>query len=388
MNEYTITTQTPSESNRRDRDGLHKRRGVWHYKLKIAGRWREVSTRTTKYQEARKIRHEALEAQKNGQLPTDMAKWPFAKAATEWLASRTNLVSPNTYRTDKERLVQLLKIFNQRRLCDITGGDVRAYQVTRAGMVGSRTINLETKVLRMILRSVKLWARFADDYKPLPENKRGPGRALSSEEENRLFDVASKNPNWVAAYYAALIAANTTARGCEIKGLRLSDVDLISRIMTIRRVTTKTDAGCRVIPLNDAASWALARLLERAPLLGAAEPEHYLFPAKIWRRKENQVKNGIGYNPTAPVRSWANAWGKLTKAAGLPGLRFHDLRHHSITRMAEAGVPEQTLMSIAGHVSREMLEHYSHIRMKAKREAVATLEPPKPPGQQSPLAVN
>jgi hypothetical protein len=31
-------------------------------------------------------------------------------------------------------------------------------------------------------------------------------------------------------------------------------------------------------------------------------------------------------------------------------------------------------MAIAGHVSREMLEHYSHIRMNAKREAVAALD--------------
>ena len=64
----------------------------------------------------------------------------------------------------------------------------------------------------------------------------------------------------------------------------------------------------------------------------------------------------------------------LTRVAGLKGLRFHDLRHHAITRLAEAGVPEQTLMAIAGHVSREMLEHYSHIRMQAKRQAVAAIE--------------
>jgi hypothetical protein len=31
-------------------------------------------------------------------------------------------------------------------------------------------------------------------------------------------------------------------------------------------------------------------------------------------------------------------------------------------------------MAIAGHVSREMLEHYSHVRMQAKREAVAALD--------------
>jgi hypothetical protein len=33
-----------------------------------------------------------------------------------------------------------------------------------------------------------------------------------------------------------------------------------------------------------------------------------------------------------------------------------------------------TIMGIAGHVSKEMLPHYSHIRMQAKREAVAKLE--------------
>jgi intergrase/recombinase len=46
--------------------------------------------------------------------------------------------------------------------------------------------------------------------------------------------------------------------------------------------------------------------------------------------------------------------------------------------MAEGGVPEQALMAIAGHVSKEMLEHYSHIRMEAKRAAVEVLDKIKP----------
>ncbi len=389
MNKHTITTQTPSESNRRDRDGLHKRRGVWHYKLKIAGRWRETSTRTTNYREARKIRQQALQAQEEGRLPNDMAKWPFEKAAGQWLAGREKLVAHQTHRIDKERLNALLKVFGGRRLCDITDNDVRTYQIRRLDQVGPRTINLDIKVLRMVLRSAKLWSRIADDYKPLAENKRGPGRALSPEEEKRLFEIASSNPQWDVAYYAALVAANTTARGCEIKGLRRSDVDLISRTMTIRRASTKTDAGCRVIPLNDTASWALARLMERARLLGATEQEHYLFPSFRFRYTKEGKPKGTGYDPTAPMQTWRSAWRSLTKKAELPGLRFHDLRHHSITRMAEAGVPEQTLMSIAGHVSREMLEHYSHIRMQAKRDAVAALEPAKPPtqDQEAPVAV-
>lgn len=53
--------------------------------------------------------------------------------------------------------------------------------------------------------------------------------------------------------------------------------------------------------------------------------------------------------------------------------RFHDLRHTALTKMAEAGVPERVMMALAGHLSRAMLERYSHVRMKAKREAVETM---------------
>ena len=68
----------------------------------------------------------------------------------------------------------------------------------------------------------------------------------------------------------------------------------------------------------------------------------------------------------------------MSKAAGLGGLRFHDLRHHAITELAESQTSDETIMAIAGHVSRKMLERYSHIRMTAKRNAVAALSSSKP----------
>jgi len=60
--------------------------------------------------------------------------------------------------------------------------------------------------------------------------------------------------------------------------------------------------------------------------------------------------------------------------AALRGLRFHDLRHQAITEMAETGASDATLMAIAGHMSRRMMEHYSHVRMAAKRTALDKLE--------------
>jgi hypothetical protein len=102
---------------------------------------------------------------------------------------------------------------------------------------------------------------------------------------------------------------------------------------------------------------AAARMFERADLLGHTEPEHYLWPTCQWSR----------YDATNPMLKWDTAWRALRDAADLPGLRFHDLRHTVITELAEMGVADHVLESISGHLSRRMLEHYSHIRIDAKR---------------------
>src|SRR5262245_42530136 len=80
------------------------------------------------------------------------------------------------------------------------------------------------------------------------------------------------------------------------------------------------------------------------------------------------------YDPTKPMLQWDTAWRALRDGAGLQGLRFHDLRHTVITELAEMGVADHVLESISGHLSRRMLEHYSHIRIDAKRQALDALD--------------
>ena len=54
-------------------------------------------------------------------------------------------------------------------------------------------------------------------------------------------------------------------------------------------------------------------------------------------------------------------------------MRFHDLRHHLITELCESGTSEQTIKTIAGHVSQRILDRHSHIRLDAKRQALEAL---------------
>jgi integrase len=135
----------------------------------------------------------------------------------------------------------------------------------------------------------------------------------------------------------------------------------MEKTLSIRK--SKTEAGERVIPLNADAWSTILSLYRRSQGLGEVRPEHYVFPAC----------EGSHFDPARPVASWRTAWRNLRKTAGLPSLRFHDLRHHAITELAESQASDSTVMAIAGHVSPKMLAHYSHVRLQAKRSALDSL---------------
>ena len=124
---------------------------------------------------------------------------------------------------------------------------------------------------------------------------------------------------------------------------------------------SKTEGGeGRTIPLSP----DLLKALERHALwyearFGRIEPELYLFPSG----KANHL------DPTKPVTTIKTSWRNVRRKAGVKG-RLHDSRHTLVTELAESGAGDQTIKDIAGHVSPQMLKHYSHIRMKAKRDAL------------------
>lgn len=151
--------------------------------------------------------------------------------------------------------------------------------------------------------------------------------------------------------------------------------------------------------------------------MGSREPDHFLFP--LFRSKHTRLsaeQRGSGFDPTRHQKTWRSAWRSLRKAAAqqasdlavraanqadaspeaaegqhrkaaapFVGLRFHDLRHCAITKLAESEASDQTIMSIAGHLDRKMLEHYSHIRNAAKRKAVEGIRSYQPE-EMAPLA--
>src|SRR5215470_2715654 len=212
-------------------------------------------------------------------------------------------------------------------------------------------------------------------------------------------------PDWEAAFYGSVLAANTGLRGGEIKKLRIGSLDLENRRLKIRRADTKSDAGARFVELNRDATEAATRLLLRASLLNppTTKPEHYLMPKHLSRIAHGAHKGERGYDPTQHQQYWDTAWHSLTKAVQCPrcgdlqqpadrcrkhscnadmrgftsvtdGLRFHDLRHTFITHMVELGVPLGVIQTFVGHMSARMVRHYTHVSSGTTRKAVELLD--------------
>jgi integrase len=356
---------------------LFKRSKTWWADFSVNGQRFRISLDTTDKRAATSTAADKLTQAKQGKLSANsqsFARLTFLEAADKYMASRKLELQKSSIVKETQLLVKLKEFFGPTRLNRISAEQVLSYREWRSATCGPSLCNMETGVLRRILKRAKLWHSMADDIKPLKEPQT-IGRALSPAEKAALLEAASLKPEWETAYFAAILALNTTMRGCEIRGLRWADIDLLTETLTIRK--SKTDAGVRIIPLTPDAFEVLVQLRRRSELFGPVESSHFIFgsfkPVGRFHGKEIVEHRMLNFDPSKPVGSWKKAWGKLTAKAGLPGLRFHDLRHHSITELAESGASEQTIKAIAGHVSQRMLDRYSHIRLEAKRTALEAL---------------
>lgn len=383
---------------------LFKRDAHWHLDVTLNGlRYREALD-TSDHREAKaaaaKRVAEILAGKGTSKMGRDFARLPFGKAADVYLEERERQVSPKTQQFETQRLRPMRAYFGDTPLFRIKAADVAAYQKKRRSTVpagrtvtvSGRAVNAEVGVLRRVMKRGKCWTAIAEDVTKERESGSVVGKVLSEAHKRLLFATATLKPGWLVAHCAAVLAASTTMRGVELKGLRWQNVDLFARTLSVLR--SKTESGHRTLPLNDDALAALARLRERAEGEDAAEPSHFIFPA---------CESG-NIDPTKAQTSWRTAWRSLVKetamlagraaaqeaiaagrgwkagirawraaAGAVKGYRFHDLRHQCITEIAESGASDATLMALAGHMSTRMMEHYSHVRMDAKRAAVANL---------------
>jgi len=73
------------------------------------------------------------------------------------------------------------------------------------------------------------------------------------------------------------------------------------------------------------------------------------------------------------LTTFRHAWEGACKQAGIPGFRFHDLRHTFATRLRAKGVHEMDIMTLLGHTTLQMTSRYTHAMPQNLRNAVDSL---------------
>jgi integrase len=364
---------------------VYKRKSVWWYKFRFANRVIRESTKSESKTLAKKA-----EGQRRRQLEegfNDLGDkreeriQTISTTASKYLEEYTLKHRSPSFAT--YAVGHLTRLLGARMLIDISDDTVRQYQTWRLREgAAPKSINEEVGFLLRILEdrgdAIRIKLRRAKALKL----KTGPGvgRAFSGEEKLKLIGAATPGkapkdkqsqvgPRSPYILPALTIALNTGMRDAEIRNLTWGQIDFEKRFLTVGKSKTQAGEG-RTIPLNTP---LLTALLDHArwftSKFGTASAEWYVFPGRLGRPAAGKKRP---LDPCKPITSMKTAWRNVRTRAGVEG-RLHDARHTLITELAERGEGDQTIMDIAGHVSRQMLSRYSHIRMEVKRRALDSL---------------
>jgi|HubBroStandDraft_6_1064221.scaffolds.fasta_scaffold19728_2 integrase len=239
------------------------------------------------------------------------------------------------------------------RISDVTVEDAEKYKTKRSQSVRPATVNRELTLAKHMLAKAVKWEMIADNpfrgVRNLEVPKRDE-RVLSADEEVKLLAACDRVRTRLLLPLVVL-ALNTGMRRGELLSLEWSRVDLDQR--TIRILNAKSEAGRRVIPINATVHSLLSDLSRRAtsPLV---------FPSN---RK-----------PGEKLLDLKKGFKKGVQLAGIPHIRFHDMRHSFATRLIRAGVDIITVQKLLGHSKITMTERYAHSLADVKMAAVSKLD--------------
>lgn len=301
----------------------------------------------------------------------------------EWLKhTATPRIRPGTlacYRTNVE--IRLVPILGRLRLSQLRPVDVRRMMETVAKATSARSANLARAVLRKALEDARRdRVLIGDNAAALASPMKQPHREAQHLNAAQLATlIASVADHPLRGVF--VVAASTGMRQGEVLGLRWRDVDLDgpNPMLSIRgqlqvvdgkaaHVEPKTARSARTIPLSP----NLVALLKAER---AAQARRRLELGGLW---SNPMALVFTTDAGQPLRSETvtRKFKAALAAAGLPVVRFHDLRHSAATLMLERnGGDLKAVSTTLGHSTITLTANtYAHVGAAVVGRTVALLD--------------
>ena len=242
---------------------------------------------------------------------------------------------------------------------------------------GVRTVRIVHAVLHRSLESALRYGlilRNPTAGAALPQYKHAEMMVLDETQVSQLL-VAAKGSRHEALYH---LAVTTGMRMGELFGLRWSDLHWVSGRIYVRRqvqyvpgygrsfVEPKTRSGRRTIKLGEGVLQALREHLERQQSEQVAAGERWVDNELIFPSKSGTPMDASNLRLD---------FTRVLRQAGLPKIRFHDLRHTAASLMLNHGIPVIVVSKILGHSKPSItMDIYGHLYNEMQDEAAQLMD--------------
>ena len=317
---------------------LYLRGDIWWVKIRVDGRPVYESSKSTKKSDAIKLRDKLLAQKHRGELSGGA---PDRVLITELLDDvlKSDIKDSTRYVWEKVIEKNIRPFFGKLRAQRLSTDHMDEYRKKRKteGRADA-TVNRELSILRTAFHNARKRTPPKVNvvpYFPMMAETNVRKGFLTDEQYTVLRDQL---PSELKALFVT--AYNTGIRRGELTAIQWPQLDFEAGFITLEKGETKND-DARSVPILEGDM--------RDLLLAGKKDRDEKWPESRW------VFNRLG----EPIKDFRWAWDEACKRAGVPDLKFHDLRRTAVRNMRRAGIPQVVRMKISGHKTDSMERRYN-----------------------------
>lgn len=317
---------------------IYLRGSIWWVKVRVDGRPVYESSKSSKKSEAIKLRDKLLAKRQRGELSGGA---PDKVLITELLDDilKSDIKDSTRYIWEKVVEKNIRPFFGKLRAARLSTDRMDAYREKRKAEGRSdSTVNRELSILRTAFHNARKRTPPKVNvvpYFPMVQETTVRKGFVNDEQYAALLCELPRELKclFVCAYITGM-------RKGELTPIQWQQVDFEAGLITLDKGQTKND-DARSVPILEG---------EMRDLLVAAKKERdAAWPKSPW------VFNRAGES----IKDFRWSWEEACKRAGVPDLKFHDLRRTAVRNMRRAGVPQVVRMKISGHKTDSMERRYN-----------------------------